>query len=259
MANRLRLEREKSAGGYEIIEFDPSKVVWTASEVEGWKVHPPEGFPPQMARVLDRWGMHLEPLPGEEEEPFQVIEPVGRRMVKFDPLAKEPSLYVEFANTPCTPEGLRVFANEFGLLGEADQPELVELWFHEIRYMRRVLEKQEKSPTGNFSVFEKALSRVSKRLDWSMWPRPSSDKTARFEVYLQPPSLLSAMWFQFALAVEDITGFKRCQQCKSFIEVAPGSNRPDIIFCSNPCRMRAYRKGDSYRKLRDRKRKGKRP
>ena len=57
-----------------------------------------------------------------------------------------------------------------------------------------------------------------------------------------PHDLLSAMWLQFALAVEGNRNYEPCDECHSWMEIAPGSGRPDKKFCSSACSMRAYRK-----------------
>lgn len=59
---------------------------------------------------------------------------------------------------------------------------------------------------------------------------------------LVPDSLIGALWLQFAIAVDGNIDYRRCEECKMWLEIAPGTGRPDRQFCSDACRMRAYRK-----------------
>ena len=61
-------------------------------------------------------------------------------------------------------------------------------------------------------------------------------------IRLVPDSLIGALWLQFAIAVDGNLDYKRCEECQMWIEIAPGAGRPDKSYCSDACRMRAYRK-----------------
>ena len=248
MRNRLRLGWEKSADGYEVADFDPTNVDWTTSEAEDWKVRPPNGFPPQMTRLLERWGMVIGPAPGEETDLMQIIEPMGTRTVKFDPMESDPALYVKFANTPCTPKGVINFANDYGLLGRGDLPEQLPHWYLEIKRMLKAISKWETVRENDPAAFKGVFKRLSRHSDEGIEISLVDGQGGVPLAYLVPKTLLSAMWLQLALAVEGLVNFGRCQQCKALIEVAPGSNRPDRKYCSDACRMRAYRERKKRKK-----------
>jgi hypothetical protein len=57
-----------------------------------------------------------------------------------------------------------------------------------------------------------------------------------------PPNLAAALWVQFALAVTNSSEIKKCEECPTWFEVAPGEGRPEKKYCSDACSMRAYRK-----------------
>lgn len=57
-----------------------------------------------------------------------------------------------------------------------------------------------------------------------------------------PDNMVGALWFQFANAVCDNSGFRRCRECGRWLQLGPGSGRPEKTYCSDACRMRAYRK-----------------
>lgn len=59
-----------------------------------------------------------------------------------------------------------------------------------------------------------------------------------------PRSLISAIWIQFAKAIEGNRAFAQCAQCGRWFEVAAEA-RADAKFCKNACRFKAYRRRQS--------------
>jgi hypothetical protein len=57
-----------------------------------------------------------------------------------------------------------------------------------------------------------------------------------------PDGLIGALWLQFARAVERDSRFRQCAECGIWFELAPGTARADKLYCSTPCRTKAYRK-----------------
>jgi hypothetical protein len=55
------------------------------------------------------------------------------------------------------------------------------------------------------------------------------------------PTLLSAVWLQFATVVNENLAFGRCPECGQWFEVAPNAARSSRRFCSTGCRSKAYR------------------
>ena len=80
--------------------------------------------------------------------------------------------------------------------------------------------------------------RVSPLVDWSRDDRAH-------HLRLAPNSLLGAIWLQFAMAADENRSYERCSSCDGWFEISPGHGRPDKTYCSNACRMRAYRKRKS--------------
>lgn len=77
--------------------------------------------------------------------------------------------------------------------------------------------------------------RASPRLLWDA-------KRERLGLYIVPDGLIGALWLQFARAVERDSRFRQCAECGIWFELAPGTARADKLYCSTPCRTRAYRK-----------------
>jgi hypothetical protein len=59
---------------------------------------------------------------------------------------------------------------------------------------------------------------------------------------IRPRSLINALWAQFLLAIDGNVNLGACVQCRKWFTLEPGRGRSDKEYCSNACRMRAYRK-----------------
>jgi hypothetical protein len=61
-------------------------------------------------------------------------------------------------------------------------------------------------------------------------------------LYQVPQDLLSAMWLQFARAVDGDRNYLKCEGCNNWFEVAsPDGGRRDKQFCGTACRARHWR------------------
>lgn len=54
-------------------------------------------------------------------------------------------------------------------------------------------------------------------------------------------SLADLLQVQWGMSVAANVVHRQCQECTTWFSVHPGSGRPEKIFCSDACRMRAYR------------------
>jgi hypothetical protein len=75
--------------------------------------------------------------------------------------------------------------------------------------------------------------------DFQIKPERNADGGVTLAVEID--ELLSALWLQFAFAVAGDKQYRRCEVCQRAFELAPGENRADRRFCSDKCRIRAYR------------------
>jgi hypothetical protein len=85
------------------------------------------------------------------------------------------------------------------------------------------------------TINAKLEGRASPRLLWDT-------KREGLSLYIVPTGLIGALWLQFARAVERDSRFRHCAECRIWFELAPGTARADKLYCSTPCRTRAYRK-----------------
>lgn len=85
-----------------------------------------------------------------------------------------------------------------------------------------------------FAIDQKLTAAVSPRLLWDH---------GRLSLYYLPNDLLSAMWYQFARAIDGDRTYQRCENCRNWFEVrSPDGARADKRFCGDACRARAWRK-----------------
>ena len=54
-------------------------------------------------------------------------------------------------------------------------------------------------------------------------------------------TLQESVWAQFSVAVAESKQFRKCEACDKRFELSPDKNRADRLFCSDACRVRAYR------------------
>jgi hypothetical protein len=86
-------------------------------------------------------------------------------------------------------------------------------------------------------------STINRQLEGRASPRLLWDtKRERLGLYIVPDGLVGALWLQFARAVERDSRFRQCAECCLWFELAPGTARADKLYCSTPCRTKAYRK-----------------
>ncbi|MCP4317732.1 MAG: hypothetical protein GY789_17365 [Hyphomicrobiales bacterium] len=95
-------------------------------------------------------------------------------------------------------------------------------------------------------VNEGLRARVHEQLVWD-------EIAGRPTVRIIPINLVGALWLQFANAIEGNHDFGQCASCGSWFVVVPGAGRPDKRYCSDACRMRAYRKRKKAPKKRARR------
>jgi hypothetical protein len=86
-------------------------------------------------------------------------------------------------------------------------------------------------------------STINRQLEGRASPRLVWDANReRLGLYIVPDGLVGALWLQFARAVERDRQFRQCAECGIWFELAPGTARADKLYCSTPCRTKAYRK-----------------
>jgi len=264
--------------------------------------------------------------PGQVRRPFltdgRPSGAAGWRLRQYPPLSEFPGLFREFADTEPSYDGIKAFADRFGLLGGDvahripldDQPqakgvpvgigEALSDWTEEILMMRLAIDVWDAARSGDVGRLEQVIfweqdgsgvqmlshpdlpdgqlpevpayvertwiagthlgdevldrfvrgdlvkpalhyvqSIINKQLRGRASPLLLWDANReRLGLYIMPDGLLGALWLQFARAVERDSQFRRCAECGIWFELARGTARTDKLYCSTPCRTKAYRK-----------------
>lgn len=68
---------------------------------------------------------------------------------------------------------------------------------------------------------------------------------------LRVSTVLDGLWLQFAMAIGRHLEFRACDQCGTWYELSPDVHRTTRIYCSNRCKVKAYRtKKETARRMR---------
>lgn len=159
------------------------------------------------------------------------------------------TLFAIFAKTPATPDGIKTFCDNYGLLGggrpdiapprgtPTSEGAVVSPLLHEHRRFRRA-----------FDLFEKGdNSALTKR--WNSMDGAPLIRTelrvgleGRLQMVLVPPALLQALWLQFALHACSAAKLFRCERCNDLFVVGSGTGRRSTSkWCSNACKVAAFK------------------
>jgi hypothetical protein len=60
-------------------------------------------------------------------------------------------------------------------------------------------------------------------------------------VHIVPDNLLAAMWLQCARVLTDNPSFRACENCGKWFELSSDARRSDTKYCSDKCKVAAYR------------------
>jgi hypothetical protein len=193
-------------------------------------------------------------LPGDPEEPqdpprkVRVLQPRSERTRRFDLFKANPSAFLEFAQTPPTENGIKDFADRYGgSLGPGPGQVYIDYWCSAIREMHQAVELWQKSKmTGDFR-------RINRCVEELFYPRPvlgmpvylllkKDPLNGSASLCIRPDRLHHALWVQLLLAIDGNLNLRGCVQCRKWFTLEAGRGRSDKEYCSNACRMRAYRK-----------------
>ena len=255
MGALLQFQCSRHPRGYRIVAFDQRRLS------KGWIidgnhiVEPPPNATEDERLAFELWGDDLL-----LEKPARIIywlEPLSPEIEYFDLFEDAPGMFLEFANSPLSPEGVKAFANRYGTLDGAAIP-WTEHWYDEIRMIRRAVRAWERAKiTGDFNkiiriVRERSVaSTVAESVEKGTWASiflAKDRKTADARLCICPDEPIDAMWVQLTLAIAGNMNLRRCTECRTWFPISSGENRSDKEYCSDACRMRAYRKRKAARK-----------
>jgi hypothetical protein len=210
---------------------------------------------------VDQWGYEIRtereepflplawPLPPELACDVDRIYPKGGSATLYRPMDDEHAgLWLRFADTCTSAEGVLLFASSFGqLYSRCDNPAGM--------YARRY------DPLGPVLTLADVLRKIHMALcagrrdiaeilynhaDWVGFLSPriqSNPKTFKSELKFVPASLASALLIQTGEAIARNTRFRCCRNegCKEWFRVGKGAATARKEFCSDRCRVASAR------------------
>ena len=225
---------------------DPHKNPWANSEVYGGE---------KEARQARGW--RREFYQGNE-----FIVPHSTEIISHTVIEDTLGAFMEFGDCVESPDNIARFVSLYGYPTKLGDYSVNDEWipgtqivasslFVEIAYsMRYAIDMwEEAKKTGDYRelkiMFEKDSFNIGvddpiAQLNVSF--RLPSDGNTPPTLSISPPDLETALWLQLAIAVTDAPEIKKCEECPTWFEVAPGKGRPEKKYCSDACSMRAYRK-----------------
>ena len=152
-------------------------------------------------------------------------------------------LFVDFADTSWSREGIEQFAYVYGLLGISDVwAESQADWRRHIDRMSRAISLLRSGETTDEDrAAEIANEQLEAHADFRLVRDP---KNGLLRPRCIPRNLLGAMWLQFATTVDTDARFKDCRVCGKTMLLAPwlpGGRSNQSMYCGNRCNQKAKR------------------
>ncbi len=192
-------------------------------------------------------------------------------------LIDEPDLYLEFASIDPTPEGVLKFADKYGFLERGFQDEkfrYLELNSDAYPDLAEVFKASMDTFLVGIETCSKWLSRrrgiywlidtwasaqsaedrmrlldnfgaANTKLDFRLRLEFGSDRPM---MRLLAPTLSDMLDIQWGMAIAAEKEHRQCAECTNWFGVSVASARADKVYCSDACRMRAYRKRKAGKK-----------
>jgi hypothetical protein len=245
--------------GYEVVELEAEFIdVWTTDDGEFVGFHKAKDAPKWVSKLLDLYDDQLN----NPDHFHSSLMQAGPKFVVADKIQEEDSyrlrsssaIFRELADTDPTTDGVKQFAGKYGLLEGTSflgprnpnsfDIEPFSLWIREINDLNRMVKKwdaaKKKNNTHSFvEIFNDHVADFNGGMTVQLGQNANDDQPG---LRLTPKTLRSAIWLNFAQAVAENQKFKKCEECPNWFEIGPRGGRPEKVFCSNVCQMRAYRK-----------------
>ena len=189
---------------------------------------------------------------GDKPAIVQLLLPRSDKIERFDLFERAPALFRDVASAQTTVEGVTKLADGYGPLLRDRLPD-VEDWYSAIRAMRRAVAAWEDAKsTGDY----RRVARLIKNRAGYKFGATSNLPGTAANIYLsedkstgtglrlriRPSCLADALWVQLTLAIDAKQNLVACVECRKWFPVEAGAARSDKRYCSDACKMRAYRK-----------------
>ncbi len=208
----------------------------------------------ECSKCLDGYRIITKPSPTKANRARRAYYLVAAsdRFERYSPLEHFPTLFANFAEAPANAEGLRRFADNFGLPDSDTDGNATEQMVYDIlreqAAIKRALAILEK---GDNQELVKLLRHGRNRWGKLILVEPGQSGFARLELRLGtngkletvivPSNLIQAMWIQFLLHAAADAQLFRCQHCAKPFVVGSGTKRRSTAkYCSSACRFAAF-------------------
>ena len=122
-------------------------------------------------------------------------------------------------------------------------PNIIQIKKEELdEFIDRMIEQEGAVEFANFNLQELINANISGNLTSNVRRDP---KTNTWQLIVVPKNLISMLYLQLTQAITGGSEFRRCVVCTDWMEISPAGGRIDKMYCSDACRMRAYRKRKS--------------
>jgi hypothetical protein len=184
------------------------------------------------------------------------LYPSSQRFEHYEPL-KIYELFVIFADTKSTAEGMQAFCNKFGLLG-GGLPHLAPLRGKPTSgsVLMDVLLEQHREFQRAVQLYHQGHLDVAANY-WNSRHGPATVRTelrvgsdGKVKMVFAPSGLIQAIWLQFALTMCADAKLFRCERCGAPFVVGAGTGRRNTSkFCSNACKVAAFKERQASRSV----------
>jgi hypothetical protein len=212
----------------------------------------------------------------------RMLQPRSLQTRNFDLFEFNSSAFLEFAQTAATEDGIKDFADRYGPLYPDGPDDLLDIagrtppafeqfpgrcidaWPGRIKGMLSIIELWNMSrKTGDFS---RVIRRIQRRFSADWEPRIKllglklglgllekrsgantelllkQEPSGSPRICIRPHDLKDALYTQLLLMIAGNVNLRACVQCRKWFTLQAGQGRSDKEYCSDACRMRAYRK-----------------
>lgn len=237
MEQVLRLNWPRCADGYDLIQFDSRKVDWPRYRRD--KDPNQQQLSRDEKKFLAIWGELSESYqPGDETEQWFLAK--TNRVASSNIMAKEPRLFLEFAETKSDPNRQRKFINDYGLLFRSPCAlTTVNYWASTFDHL--IKRRKSEMRRNQSRWLTDAMNLFGYSLDNDLHIDPEIHN-GDVRLVLKPNDLVFAMLIQFVFSKSINTSVSHCAYCDNLILKGPRQARVDRKYCSNSCRQRDYRR-----------------
>jgi hypothetical protein len=183
----------------------------------------------------------------EERDRFCLLGLGGSQ--QYDPFADQPALFYRFAFLKPTPEAIRDFAGQFGVL-DTSNPATLDKWRSTIKHFQYLVGLWESRNEGNDYGRQVSDRIVREGVDGQQMAVElrtiALGQAVPFAMRFSLSQLRDVLWTQFVVAIEQGQEFRKCGWCEKPFLLSPQRpgkgrrGRSDRQFCSDSCRVQAY-------------------